>query len=134
MKCTFLLTVTSVLLALFYASAYFFEWLGPMEDEVLLWAAASLFLGFVGWMLLFYSHLSQRKTMRWLIPVTLLWLLSLMILNIFPTIFWLAQSSYSDNFGSKSAVWWGALPHIFVIVLSLNLFIRKIYETTQASI
>ena len=134
MKCTFLLTVTSVLLALFYASAYFFEWLGPMEDEVLLWAAASLFLGFVGWVILFYSHLSRGAVIRWLALSTLLWLIFLVLLNVFPTISWLVQSPFSDNFGSKTAVWWGALPHIFVIVLSLNFFIRKIYETTQASI
>lgn len=96
---------------------------GAVEEEITFWGMVSMMLGTVGLMLSMLPFLMSKPVSGFrqaVIRVVLaLWHVGLLLLQIIPIVFWLSGGIVSDKPYARKAVFWGAVPHIALLLLAV---------------
>ena len=133
----FIITVlASILLGAYYVRVFIRIW-GVAEEEVVFWGEISMVTGLGGMLILLLSHLiTERTCFFWqAVPLFLLafWSLGIGMLQVLPIIFWLSGSVISDKPYAPKSMFWGAVPHIALLLLAVAVLYQILKEWPSAA-
>ena len=128
--------LASILLGAYYVWVFIRIW-GVAEEEVVFWGEISMVTGLGGMLILLLSHLiTERTCFFWqAVPLFLLafWSLGIGMLQVLPIIFWLSGSVISDKPYAPKSMFWGAVPHIALLLLAVAVLYQILKEWPSAA-
>ncbi len=119
---TIIASLASILLGAYYKWGFVLVF-GTVEEDIIFWGMVSVMLGTAGLMLSMLPFLMPKAASGFrqkLIRVVLaLWHVGIFLLQIIPVVFWFSGGMVSDNPYARKAVFWGAVPHIALLLLAV---------------
>ncbi len=121
-RLTIITSMASLLLGAYYQWGFVLVF-GAVEEDITCWGMVSVMLGTVGLMLSMLPFLMPKPASGFrqaVIRVVLaLWHVGILLLQIIPIVFWLSGGIVSDKPYARKAVFWGAVPHIALLLLAV---------------
>ena len=121
-RLTIITSMASLLLGAYYQWGFVLVF-GAVEEDITFWGMVSVMLGTAGLMFSMLPFLMpkaasgfRQKVIR---VVLALWHVGILLLQIIPIVFWLSGGIVSDKPYARKAVFWGAVPHIALLLLAV---------------